>query len=173
VAYVIVVFSDPVNNRDCVVSMADEWKWVWSIDVMILAGENRSTRKETWPSFTLSSTCLTWVVLVSNLGLSGEKPGLGNCVMCALDSSPRIEICRAEWISRLMGGVFGLLISVSWFEVFKSTNVTKLTHVYSQIYSVYQYAKFDNSRSTTRYCFVDQSNMFRPKVRHPLVHSQI
>ena len=91
-AHVIVVFSDSVNNRDGVASMADEWAWVWSIDVMILDGEHRSTRKETWLSATLLSTFLTW----AGPGIEPRPPwwetGLGNCVMYALDSGPRIEM---------------------------------------------------------------------------------
>lgn len=61
----------------------------------------------------------------------------------------------------------GSYLSVG-LKSFKSTNVTKLTHVYWQIftfgiplcYSVYQYAKVDNSPNTTRFCFVEQNDTF-------------
>lgn len=74
----------------------------------------------------------------------------------------------------------GSYLSVEW-KSFKSTNFTKLTHVYWQIltfgiplcYSVYQYAKFGKSPNTTRFCFVERNNTFRPKLGQPLVHSHL
>jgi hypothetical protein len=47
---------------------------VSSICGMILTGDNRSVRRKTCPSATLSTTSLTWTELGSNLNLSGEKP---------------------------------------------------------------------------------------------------
>jgi hypothetical protein len=41
---------------------------------MKLTGENRSTRRETCPSATLSTTNPTWTDSGSNPGLRGEKP---------------------------------------------------------------------------------------------------
>jgi hypothetical protein len=47
---------------------------IWSSGGMILTGENRRTRRETFPSATSSTTNPTWTTLGSNPGLSGEKP---------------------------------------------------------------------------------------------------
>jgi hypothetical protein len=41
---------------------------------MKLTGENRSTRRKTCPSATLSTTNPTWIDPGSNPGLSGERP---------------------------------------------------------------------------------------------------
>jgi hypothetical protein len=41
---------------------------------MKLTGENRSTRRKTCPSATLSTTNPTWTDPGSNPGLSGERP---------------------------------------------------------------------------------------------------
>jgi hypothetical protein len=41
---------------------------------MKLTGENRSTRRKTCPSATLSTTNLTWTDPGSNPGLRGERP---------------------------------------------------------------------------------------------------
>ena len=41
---------------------------------MELTGKNRSTRGETCPSATLSTTNPTWTEQVSNQGLRGERP---------------------------------------------------------------------------------------------------
>jgi hypothetical protein len=41
---------------------------------MILAGENRRTRRKTCPSATLSIINLTWIDPDANPGLRGERP---------------------------------------------------------------------------------------------------
>jgi hypothetical protein len=41
---------------------------------MILAGENRRTRRKTCPSVTLSTTNPTWIDLDAKPGLGGERP---------------------------------------------------------------------------------------------------
>jgi hypothetical protein len=41
---------------------------------MKLAGENRSTRRKTCPSATLSTTHPTWTAQGSNPGVRGERP---------------------------------------------------------------------------------------------------
>jgi hypothetical protein len=41
---------------------------------MILTGENRRTRRKTFPSATLSTTNLTWIDPDANPGLCGERP---------------------------------------------------------------------------------------------------
>ena len=74
----------------------------------------------------------------------------------------------------------GSYLSVG-LKSFKSTDVTKLTHINWQIltfriplyYSVYQYGKFDNGPNTTRICSVEQDITFRPKLGHPLVHRHL
>jgi hypothetical protein len=50
------------------------WRWVCSFCGMIRRGENRSTRRQTYPNITLSTTNFTWTVLGSNPGLCGERP---------------------------------------------------------------------------------------------------
>jgi hypothetical protein len=41
---------------------------------MILTGENQRTRRKTCPTVTLSTTNPTWIDLVANPGLRGERP---------------------------------------------------------------------------------------------------
>jgi hypothetical protein len=41
---------------------------------MILTGENRRTRRKTYPSAALSTTNPTWIDPVTNPGLRGERP---------------------------------------------------------------------------------------------------
>jgi hypothetical protein len=41
---------------------------------MILTGENRTTRRETCPSASLSTTNPTWIDPVANPGLRGKRP---------------------------------------------------------------------------------------------------
>jgi hypothetical protein len=80
------------------------------------------------------------------------------------------------WVAYLDGSYLSVGL-----KSFKSTGVTKLTHIDWQIltcgiplcYSLYQYAKFDNSPNTIRICFVEQNDTFRPKLGHPLIHRQI
>jgi hypothetical protein len=63
------------------------WKWaatmpiihpqmiyerMWSSGVMILTGENRRTRRKTYPSATLSTTNPTWSNLGTNAGLRND-----------------------------------------------------------------------------------------------------
>jgi hypothetical protein len=40
----------------------------------MMTGENRRTRRKTYPSVTLSTTNPTWIDLGANPGLRGEKP---------------------------------------------------------------------------------------------------
>jgi hypothetical protein len=59
---------------------------------MKLTGENRTTRRKTCPSATLSTTNPTWTDPGSNPGLRGEKPATnrlshGTALMTGLSSS--------------------------------------------------------------------------------------
>jgi hypothetical protein len=45
---------------------------------MILAGEDLRTRRQTYPSATLSTTNPTWTDLGANLGLRGQRPATNN-----------------------------------------------------------------------------------------------
>ena len=48
-------------------------RWVWSIEGMIMTGENRSTRIESCPSATSSTDNLTWPLMRSNPGLHSDR----------------------------------------------------------------------------------------------------
>jgi hypothetical protein len=54
-------------------------EWIWSNREMILAGENRRTRRNTCPSATSVTTNPTWTELGANPGLRVEKPAT-NCL---------------------------------------------------------------------------------------------
>jgi len=56
------------------------WRWVWCIGGMLHAGENRSTRRETWLIATLTTTYLTWTGQVSNL----SPPSPSRCERLAI-----------------------------------------------------------------------------------------
>jgi hypothetical protein len=58
-------------DKDEVFSAFPFW---WSTGGMKLTGENRSTRRKSCPSITLSTTNLTWNDLGSSPGLRGERP---------------------------------------------------------------------------------------------------
>jgi hypothetical protein len=48
----------------------------------ILTGENRRTRRKTWPSATLSTTNSTWIDPGANPGLRGERPATNDLSHC-------------------------------------------------------------------------------------------
>jgi hypothetical protein len=48
-------------------------EWIWSRYEVTARGENRSTRKEPWPSATLSTTSPIQTDLIANLGLCGGE----------------------------------------------------------------------------------------------------
>ena len=49
-------------------------KWVWSVDGMTLTGEDRSTRRKSFPNATLSTTDFTWTSQGRNSSLCSERP---------------------------------------------------------------------------------------------------
>jgi hypothetical protein len=58
---------------------------------MKLTGENRSTRRKTCPSVTLSTTNPTWIDPGLNPGIRGERPGTnrlshGTAYTCLINS---------------------------------------------------------------------------------------
>ena len=59
--------------------MVGGWRWVWRIGGMILTGENRSIRRKTYPSATLSTTDPIWTCLESNSVSIGKWHRTGTC----------------------------------------------------------------------------------------------
>jgi hypothetical protein len=64
----------PVPKRGCLLTLAYYLFPRWYEFRMILTGENRRTRRKTYPSTTLSTTNPTWIDPCANPGLRGERP---------------------------------------------------------------------------------------------------
>jgi len=75
----ITLFQGLKLHKLVLFSVLLKWWWVWSTAGMILRWDSGSTERETCPSTTLSTTCLTWTNPGSHLGLYGERP-VTNCL---------------------------------------------------------------------------------------------
>jgi hypothetical protein len=61
------LLAGPLSNSQMI------HEWIWSNGGMILTGENRSTRRKTYPTATLLTTRPTWADLGAYSGIRGEK----------------------------------------------------------------------------------------------------
>jgi hypothetical protein len=113
--------------------------WIWSSDWMTLTGENRRTQRETCPRATLSTTSPIWTGLVSNPGLSGEKPTKKSCYW--ISSTDRLQYAmleKGEWLEHVADyfnySLPRLKSSTVKFVIRNAsllTNPTSSTHIYS------------------------------------------